>query len=558
MKQLLFLIAFIISLSVSSQEKDSTFIRLSNEVKIANTTSVKINALLEFAEFLYDRDFKTSALKVDEALDLINLNKANVNQQQLAKAYVIKGIINRRKANHAKALEYYFKAKEIYIKENDSLHISDVYHNMAMSYRHQNSHDKAIELYKKSIEIKEELKDTHGIAAGYNMMGVSYRQTKRIDSALICYAKAKNLFTSINSLEDVQRVNANMVLVYRDLKEYDKAFELAAKSLIYSKRNNKQHSLCATYYNISTIYKKKKDYVKSLQYADSSLMIAKESNFKDRIAKAYLRKSFLYNLQGNYKKAYFDYRIFNRYSDSVFSIKKAKKIQALELNYAFKQEKLADSLVFAQKEKEAVLLTASEASKKWLYLILLIIVLISSIVIGVLLRNNYKSKEQIVQAKLEKEKLEKVLLSEKVRANEKETKHLIADNTMRLKFKQELLERLKNEIIPIASKETKQVTTSLISELQIQISTEGKFSDIQTKIGKVNTGFDNKLIERYPSLTKSEREMCALLRLNLSIKEIMVVKNTSIDAVKSTRYRIRKKLVLSSKDELEKFIQNIV
>ncbi|WP_299157181.1 tetratricopeptide repeat protein [uncultured Tenacibaculum sp.] len=558
MRLLIFFIPFLISLSNFSQEKDTTFIKLEKGVVTAKTNTIRINALLEFAEFLYDRDFNASAMKVDEALKLINKNKSNINLQQLAKAYVIKGVVNRRTANFTKALDYYLKAKEIYLKENDILHLSDVYHNMAMLYRHQRSHNKAFEFYKKSIRIKEKLGDIHGIAAGYNMMGVSYRQTKRIDSALICYTKAKDLFSSIRSTEDIQRVNANMVLVYRDLKEYDKALELATQNLIYSKQNQKQHSLCAAYYNISTIYKKKKDYNKSLLYVDSSLIIAKENKFKDLIAKRYLRKSFLYNLLGDYKKAYFDYRIFNRYSDSIFNIENIKKIQVLELSFAFKQEKLADSLTFVQQQKEINLLTENEASKKILYLVLFIITIIGAMFIGILLRNNYKNKEQIIQTKFEKVKVQKALLNEKMLAKEEETKRLVADNTMRLKFKEELLERLKNEVIPIASNKTKQVTNSLISELQMQISTEGKFSELQTKIEEVNVGFDHKLRELYPTLTKSEREMCALLRLNLSIKEIMTIKNTSIDSVKSTRYRIRKKLEISSGDELESFIQKIV
>ena len=64
-------------------------------------------------------------------------------------------------------------------------------------------------------------------------------------------------------------------------------------------------------------------------------------------------------------------------------------------------------------------------------------------------------------------------------------------------------------------------------------------------------------MELYPNLTKTEREVCALLRLNLSIKEISSIRNATTDSVKASRYRIRKKLEVPSGVELEHFIQSL-
>jgi len=80
----------------------------------------------------------------------------------------------------------------------------------------------------------------------------------------------------------------------------------------------------------------------------------------------------------------------------------------------------------------------------------------------------------------------------------------------------------------------------LILRLQQQIITENKLSTIQDRIREVNRGIDQKILRLYPSLNKTERKVCNLL--NLSIKEIAAVRNTSVDAIKSSRYRIRKKM----------------
>ncbi|CAM1344582.1 hypothetical protein [Tenacibaculum amylolyticum] len=330
------------------------------------------------------------------------------------------------------------------------------------------------------------------------------------------------------------------------MKAYDKALAIIEYNLNYAKKNNKQSSLCTTYRNASSVYKKTKEYKKSLAYIDSSITIAEKEKFRQLLSKGYLRKSYLNAQLGDYKAAYENYRIFNRHSDSIYNIENIKKIQALELNNEFKQEK-----------KEIELKTEAATAKKKFYQILFLITIVGGIAIGILFYLNNKSRSKVLQEKLAKERAQKELLDQKIKASEEETKRLIADNTMRLEFKEELIERIRKEIVPEATGKLKTAINSMMSELQLQVTTEGKLSEVQTKINEVNKGFDAKLRELYPTLTKSEREICALLRLNLSIKEIMTVRNASLDSVKSTRYRIRKKMKLAPKEELERFIQSI-
>ena len=120
-----------------------------------------------------------------------------------------------------------------------------------------------------------------------------------------------------------------------------------------------------------------------------------------------------------------------------------------------------------------------------------------------------------------------------------------------------LSEQIKEDKKATDSKDIHQYTQALVLKLQQQITTESKLSSIQDRIEEVNRGFDKKIIELYPNLTKTEREVCALLRLNLSIKEIASIRNGTTDSVKASRYRIRKKLQVPSGVELEHFIQSL-
>ncbi|WP_109851264.1 tetratricopeptide repeat protein [Aquimarina sp. AU58] len=549
---------FISTWSVFSQEKDTILIRLQKEVQLASTDSIRINALIDLSAYQMEETLSLAESSLQEAFQLMKNKGENVDQRQLGAGYIQMGVLNRRKAFHAIAIDYYLRALDIFKTHNDSLLISDVYHNLGMVYRHQKDNHKAIKSYRRSIAIKEKIEDIHGLGAGYNMMGVSYRKLGKLDSAEIYYDKAKELFTSINSVEDLQRVNNNMATLYSVQKQYDKALKLNKENVARATKLGKKYSLTIAYYNLARIYIKMKNYQEAMKAVDSSLFIAKKEGFRENIANAYLRKSFIYNKMRDYKNAYEHYRIFNRHSDSIFNIDNIKRIQELELNHKFYQEKLADSLSFAQEKREVALLAEAETSRKWLYMMLFFITVIAALFIGFFLRRNYHNQSKVLTEKLKKEQIQKELLDIRIKASEEETKRLIADNSMRLEFKQELLDRLKNEIAPEASNKVKEAINSLTSELQMQIKTEGKLSELQSKIEEVNKGFDVKLRDLYPSLTKTEREMCALLRLNLSIKEVMTVRNVSLDSVKSTRYRIRKKLGLSSGEELEQFIQTIV
>jgi DNA-binding CsgD family transcriptional regulator len=64
-------------------------------------------------------------------------------------------------------------------------------------------------------------------------------------------------------------------------------------------------------------------------------------------------------------------------------------------------------------------------------------------------------------------------------------------------------------------------------------------------------------LERCPDLSPTEIKTAALLKLNLTTKEIAAITFKSEGGIKTTRYRLRKKLELSSDDKLIPFLMQI-
>jgi DNA-binding CsgD family transcriptional regulator len=78
----------------------------------------------------------------------------------------------------------------------------------------------------------------------------------------------------------------------------------------------------------------------------------------------------------------------------------------------------------------------------------------------------------------------------------------------------------------------------------------------QSNFDRIHENFFRKLKDLYPDLTSTDMRLCALLRLNLSTKEIANMLNLTVRGVESARYRLRKKLGISEEARLTDFMIN--
>ena len=62
------------------------------------------------------------------------------------------------------------------------------------------------------------------------------------------------------------------------------------------------------------------------------------------------------------------------------------------------------------------------------------------------------------------------------------------------------------------------------------------------------------LLRKYPNLSLTELKLCALLVLNISSKEIGELTSRSVRTIELTRYNIRKKMNLSTDENLVKHL----
>jgi DNA-binding CsgD family transcriptional regulator len=168
--------------------------------------------------------------------------------------------------------------------------------------------------------------------------------------------------------------------------------------------------------------------------------------------------------------------------------------------------------------------------------------------------NRYKL--ELTETELRNRELEKVNLTRQLEHKKGDLSDLALYLSNLKDITRQMLERL-NEAKGKKPEEQKELIKQFYNDLTAQLSSEKKNSLIQENVEQINKEFHANLSARFPELTRSEIELCGLLRLNLSNKEIAVMKNSSAETVKMARYRLRKKLGLNPEDDIHKFIIQI-
>jgi len=74
---------------------------------------------------------------------------------------------------------------------------------------------------------------------------------------------------------------------------------------------------------------------------------------------------------------------------------------------------------------------------------------------------------------------------------------------------------------------------------------------------EINNDFIKKLKLKFPQLTSTDLKVCTYLQLKLSSKEIAQLMNISVRGVEISRYRLRKKLQLTTGQTLNDFLNDI-
>jgi hypothetical protein len=169
-----------------------------------------------------------------------------------------------------------------------------------------------------------------------------------------------------------------------------------------------------------------------------------------------------------------------------------------------------------------------------------------------------KTQKELMEVERQKEQTVRQLEEDRMKSELLHLNSLLAASTMNLVVKNEFMENIKKELEEVKRKgkstETKHALEKIVKEIDTTLRLQEDWKQFEHHFDQIHGEFLNRLREEFQELTPNEQKLCALLRLNLSTKEICNLMNISMRGVEIARYRLRKKLGLDLGQNLSKFI----
>jgi DNA-binding CsgD family transcriptional regulator len=162
---------------------------------------------------------------------------------------------------------------------------------------------------------------------------------------------------------------------------------------------------------------------------------------------------------------------------------------------------------------------------------------------------------------LEMEKSEKEIVklrNEKLEADIEYKNAELASTAMHLVQKGELLGNIKEEMSRIKKNANGHAAPDEFKKIMRILGEENKmdkdWEQFAQHFDHVHSDFLKNIKLIYPNLSPHELKLCAYLRMNLSSKEIAQLESISVRGVEIGRYRLRKKLKISTETNLFDFL----
>jgi len=460
------------------------------------------------------------------------------------------------------AMDAFYEAEHIFEEQEMPLFLAQVNNALGEVYYKIKSPEDALKRHENALSIYQQLQHAVGEAETKSFIGGMYEKMGSYPRALAYQQEALHLFEQLGLSSQLAFVRENIGSIYEDLEQYDSAFFNFQKAYTINTAIGDSLRVISNLNNLGDIYRKTRNSRKGLEY---SMLAAAKSG---RLGLAYQQKSAVIDISKayadmhDYEKAYKYLEEGRQLSEIIYSEESARQLAIQEAqNRLYTKNQQIYQLEQMRNFDERV---------KWLLAIFGALMCI----LGWVTFNRQQLKIKTNKALLERqqeilqvkeqliltEKQNLQLLEMKMETEEKAHSRALTAQTLHVVDKNQMMEdiriRLKN-ILEEDSKEQKKKIRNLIKQIDYNFSNDSGWEDFKYNFEKVHQDFFQNIHQRTGGLTPAEMKLASLMRLNLSSKEIASSLGISMDSLRISRYRLRKKLNLGKGDSLQQFILGI-
>lgn len=541
---------------------DSLEVLLKNYQK---SDSIRVDILNHLGFEYWIVDPSLSVMHGDNALTLSKNLKYRTGE---AMANRVIGVADWALGNYEEALNKLFPALDIYTQAKDSVGMANVFMNIGLVYGDQLSYSQALEYYFKAEVIFKSRNEQSRLATTYTKIGTTYIQEEKFDKAFEYLTTALTIHQQQSFKYGIAETTNRLGLLFREQGDFDNALKYLLQSNTISIQIDDNEGQAKCLENIGKTYLLKGDFKKAESYLKEGLKVAEEIGSKKWLKDIYFDLNELYQLKNKPEMALHFFEKYAQTKDSLFDEKKIMEIAAIRLKFVTDRQKRNIEI---GKEQIRLLEQKSRNRQLWIFLIGSLLLLISTVAYFIINRQRSKikqdaeirkekealdlSREELSKAQLENAKLKEQELNQKLEIRNKE----LTSYTINFIRKNELLEEINEELKEL--EEFPSVKSTALRKIRQKLNSNNSldkdWEDFKIHFEEVHVGFFKNLMAKHSQLTTGDLKLAALVRMNLNLKESAAILGISPESVKTSRYRLRKKLEISQEQNLMDYIVSV-
>lgn len=579
MKNIVLLTSFILFSSQLSSQDQATVDSLLSLLPAKDDTS---HALIYMA-LKNEYQFKDE-LKYEEYLNkqVDYCNKSGIDRFKMQAAYSL-GVHFNNRGNLPKAEEKFMEVLEYLDPEKDGTRMARLYAALANLASNQGNYQEGISKVQQSNDLilkydmdpiylarnYKILGNIHGIIENWELSDEYYRKAIRLFTELGSHVEAMidSLGIGINYIQQEQFVKAKPIMetalaffekegdqtatimalshlgnIEQQLGNYEIAESLYLKGL----KPAEEYGLLEEYVSMNT---RLGDIYNDTGRAKESISILKEVEEingmyggTDMQVIIYSQLMDSYSILDKHKEAFIYSEKYRKLNDSIMSVENVSAINELEVKYQ------------TEKKEQEIKLLEEKAKRNALEKRGMIAGILG--LLGLFGAFFYAMRQRMVRNKLAKEKVDQELEFSMKELDLK--KQELTAYALQLAHKNEVLEGIKSNVNEIKEgNESNRDLQKIVNTIAINQNDDESWEGFRSRFLAVHKDFEVDVKQQFPKVTVNELRLMALLRMQLTSKEIANIINISSEGIKKARYRLRKKLGLETSDSLEELILKI-
>ena len=462
--------------------------------------------------------------------------KTGERQKQIRILNII-GSTYAQSGNVSEAFRYYLRAREYASDFGETEMLARIDNNLGRLYCTSENYLAGIAYYKKALSVFEKDKDPFKIGTVCMNLGNAYFHVLVMDTARMYANRARQLFSSISKKYYAGTAMQTIAFTLISDKRYSEALIYLDSVHTIALQQGTGPEILESKFLLSDVtvftgvthclmhnYSRAKMYLlKGYALSDSLGMLERANDALQHIAIAFEHT-------GQTDSAFFYHKLFKTASDSLTKVRTINIVKLADVQMSYEKE---------MKEKKIQLAYNQAIQKRNLIIFIGAGAILLALLLLLMLKLRIE-KHKKIQAELEKQTADLQLESQK--------KELTL-NVINLIRKNELILDLSNRLLQIKESMSDEKAGGEIVHMvnAMQKSTDDNvWEEFELRFKQVHNNFYDRLIARFPDLTPSELKLCALLKLNLSNKEISELSGQRAATLEMARYRLRKKLGITN------------